>query len=82
MQESNRREAARLLREVASLVVLARTLFKRIDRRGSLWDLWDAVNEDLGNSIESLVDLQTEIEAESTGAAGSFALEELLKERA
>ena len=75
---AGRYQIARQLAEVASLAVLAQTLFKRIDRRGYHSRAWDVVWEDLGNATESLEDLQEEIKAQTTGADRLFTLAELL----
>ena len=75
---AGRYQIARQLAEVASLAVLAQTLFKRIDRRGYHSRAWDVVWEDLGNATESLEDLQEEIKAQTTGADRLLTLAELL----
>ena len=75
---AGRYQIASQLAEVASLAVLAQTLFKRIDRRGYHSRAWDVVWEDLGNATESLEDLQEEIRAQTTSGDRLFTLAELL----
>jgi len=75
---AGRYQIARQLAEVASLAVLAQTLFKRIDRRGYHSRAWDVVWEDLGHTVHSLEDLQEEIKAQTTGADRLLTLAELL----
>jgi flagellar biosynthesis regulator FlaF len=79
-QEPSRHEIARSLAEVESLAVLARAIFKRIDRRGCHGRLWDAVNEDLAHATESLEDLQAEVRAEVTSSDRIFSLKQLIEE--
>ena len=78
---AGRYQIARQLAEVASLAVLAQTLFRRIDRRGYHSRAWDVVWEDLGNATEGLEDLQEEIRSQMTRADRIFALEEMRQGR-